>query len=721
MGFNDKDGSRGSAALKPDRSRPAGALRGVASRSLAILGLGVAVICLLPSAASAIQMGCARSGQSVTCVYNDAENTNFTVPAGISQISVDVVGGTGGGAIRPSCAPLCGGAAARVDGPLAVTPSEVLAVEVASNASSGGAGYFSNGMSGRGGGGCYGGGGASAILTAGSSTPVVVAAGGGGDGCPDPGGADPETQGASAGASGATGPNTYDGQGGNPGVGTVAGLGGAGGGPAGPGGFFGGVGNNGSFGAGGSGGGIAGASEGGGGGGGLAGGGGGGGGGLNSGESAGGSAGGGGGGASLAAPGDSIGLDSTGTPLITISFVSNLSFTSALPPPATTHAFYDYTYTAIGDTDITYSATAGSLPPGLSLAASGELAGSPTVAGTFTYTVSASDGSTSVSRQDSITVAKPFEPPAQSTVALSCSPGTVLAGQSTVCVASVASDSNSGQPEPTGNVAFTSQGGGAFSHGGACALSEGDSSASCQVSFTPPPNGAGTYLISAAYRGNAAHLSADAATSVASAPIAGKTENVSVLSGRVLIELPNGAFVPLAAGTKAVPLSSTIDASKGIMRLVTSLNYPSRGNPHHAIATGTFSAGIFAAKQERARKALAHGKPKHAAVTDIILKGPKHAAQRAGCRRTGPPGKGIVQSLHGVAKGIYQTIGAASITSVTKGAWTVQDRCDGTLTAVTSGHATVTITRGKHRIINVSAGKTLLAKARFLQAKIKSS
>lgn len=53
---------------------------------------------------------------------------------------------------------------------------------------------------------------------------------------------------------------------------------------------------------------------------------------------------------------------------------------------------YSYTFTATGGTaPYTYAVTAGALPDGLSLAAGGALTGTPTVANTFAFTVTATD------------------------------------------------------------------------------------------------------------------------------------------------------------------------------------------------------------------------------------------------------------------------------------------------------------------------------------------
>jgi hypothetical protein len=51
--------------------------------------------------------------------------------------------------------------------------------------------------------------------------------------------------------------------------------------------------------------------------------------------------------------------------------------------------------------------------------------------------------------------------------------------------------------------------------------------------------------------------------------------------------------------------------------------------------------------------------------------------------------------------------------------FTVQERCDGTLTKVRKGRAIVTVSHGRRsRSVTVEAGHGYLAKARFLAAKL---
>lgn len=149
----------------------------------------------------------------VTVTYTDTGEHVFTVPAGVTSLHVVAIGGKGGGGFA---AP--GGAGARTEGDLTVTPEQTLYVEVAGDgapASQTLNKWASGGVYGGGAGGRYddaqyaasqgffplsggGGGGASDVRTCsvvvsgcGYSLPAMlfVAAGGGGAGADSPGGA----------------------------------------------------------------------------------------------------------------------------------------------------------------------------------------------------------------------------------------------------------------------------------------------------------------------------------------------------------------------------------------------------------------------------------------------------------------------------------------------------------------------------------------------------
>jgi len=73
---------------------------------------------------------------------------------------------------------------------------------------------------------------------------------------------------------------------------------------------------------------------------------------------------------------------------------SAITITSSPPGPGTVGTAYSHTYATSGSSagsTVTYSLTAGALPPGLGLSTGGVISGTPTTAGPYTGTVTASD------------------------------------------------------------------------------------------------------------------------------------------------------------------------------------------------------------------------------------------------------------------------------------------------------------------------------------------
>lgn len=109
-------------------------------------------------------------------IYNTQGSDTFTVPAGVTSVSVKMWGGgAGGGGGGNGGAGAAGGGSGYVAATLSVTPGETLDIYVGGG---GDGGLYSSGGSDAGGGG--GGGGHSSLYR--SSTPLAIAAGGGGGG-----------------------------------------------------------------------------------------------------------------------------------------------------------------------------------------------------------------------------------------------------------------------------------------------------------------------------------------------------------------------------------------------------------------------------------------------------------------------------------------------------------------------------------------------------------
>jgi hypothetical protein len=195
------------------------------------------------------------------------------------------------------------------------------------------------------------------------------------------------------------------------------------------------------------------------------------------------------------------------------------------------------------------------------------------------------------------------------------------------------------------------------------------------------------------------------ASNGALAPEVAKTVQARVESGTVRI-LKGGTFVALD-GAHTIPVGVTIDATGGAVTLTSSTGR--RG----ATQSATFRAGIFRIRQRRARA-------RNAAVpTDAVLAGRSFASS---CRRSKPqrgknaPPRGVVRGLTATAKGIWRTVARASTATVTDATFTTQDRCNGTLTKVVRGRASVRDVKRK-KTVTVRAGRSYLV--RLFAAKLR--
>ena len=170
----------------------------------------------------------------------------------------------------------------------------------------------------------------------------------------------------------------------------------------------------------------------------------------------------------------------------------------------------------------------------------------------------------------------------------------------------------------------------------------------------------------------------------------GRVARVKEVSGEVLVRLasnqtglrrtlarqvPTDRFVPLK-GVATIPIGSLIDARNGTLELTTAANSSTRAV---RIQRGRFAAALFTLRQVRRLRP----------TTDLVLQTPAGMARACAPRRPNPVRSHVVRTLVGSGEGLFRTVGAASTTLSTRGAWTVNDRCDGTLTIMSTGTATV--------------------------------
>jgi hypothetical protein len=221
-------------------------------------------------------------------------------------------------------------------------------------------------------------------------------------------------------------------------------------------------------------------------------------------------------------------------------------------------------------------------------------------------------------------------------------------------------------------------------------------------------------------------------------PIAGVRTTVTAVRGQVLVRLPAGAltaqlppgFVPLKGirrppppvpewiplkGVASLPVGSTVDARRGQVAMTAAAEFPRPRDTRTDTQSARFAAAIFTIRQRRSRRATATRRP----TTDLVVRTPPGRSRACAPNATRPP-KGIVRTLTGrvttPAKGRFRAVGAASITTIRRGTWITQDRCNGTLTEVGQGRASV-FDRGARRTVTVRAGQAYRARARLFAAR----
>jgi hypothetical protein len=176
----------------------------------------------------------------------------------------------------------------------------------------------------------------------------------------------------------------------------------------------------------------------------------------------------------------------------------------------------------------------------------------------------------------------------------------------------------------------------------------------------------------------------------------GKTARVGPVKGQLgFAPTKIRRIVPLQ-DVLNLPLGSSVDTRRGTVRLTSAKS--AKGQQSAEVA-----AGLFSVLQTRT---------KHP-TTEMRLKG----GSFRGCSKAAHSGdvvaarKRVVRRLRTRAHGRFRTRGRYSAATVRGTEYTVEDRCDGTLTRVKRGVVLVRDFK-RHRTVRVRAGKSYLAKAR---------
>ena len=184
------------------------------------------------------------------------------------------------------------------------------------------------------------------------------------------------------------------------------------------------------------------------------------------------------------------------------------------------------------------------------------------------------------------------------------------------------------------------------------------------------------------------------------APTVTKSFDVKPTQGVVLIQI-NGKLVPVTQ-LKQIPAGAVIDALHGTLNLVTSLG------TGHKTQTGTFGGAIFKVTQD------------HSGLTTLTLveNAFKGAPSYASC--TVAHGKASAAALSAKTlqllkgrdnHGKFRTKGRYAAATTRGTAWSVADRCDGTLTKVTQSSVLVN-DFVRHVSLILHAGHSYLALAK---------
>ena len=175
--------------------------------------------------------------------------------------------------------------------------------------------------------------------------------------------------------------------------------------------------------------------------------------------------------------------------------------------------------------------------------------------------------------------------------------------------------------------------------------------------------------------------------SPAPVPVLGRSVVAGRVSGTVRVKAKGGSFRTLGAG-ESIPLGSTVDATKGKMRLT------SASNAAGATQSAVFFQGAFVITQTRGSKP----------VTQLALSG------RLSCpKRASTSARRRVRRLWGDGRGRFRTRGRHGAATVRGTKWLTEDRCGSTKVTVRRGTVVVRdFAKRKNKV--VTKGRSYVAR-----------
>jgi hypothetical protein len=186
-------------------------------------------------------------------------------------------------------------------------------------------------------------------------------------------------------------------------------------------------------------------------------------------------------------------------------------------------------------------------------------------------------------------------------------------------------------------------------------------------------------------------------------PVLGQSFDVKPVSGVVYVKLPGGAAADVGAGGAALkkgagfvrltrarqlPAGTQVDARAGSLALTAAA-----ATTNGKLQTGTFGGGVFGLSQDK--RGITKGLTTLSLLEGKFKGGPSYGRCTRRAADTGSPNafealsSAVVNSMKTSVHGRFRTKGKYGAATARSTAWTMSDRCDGTLTVVTRGTVTV--------------------------------